>query len=858
MVQTQEGAVTVPASVAAGTSSIQAAINVKAYGAKGDGVTDDYSAINKAIAAVQTAGGVLYFPTGTYVASQIPTITGSNILVVGDGPASVLQCAPSSLDATGATIGLWLNAASHVVVRDLVFDGNFTAGAFNTQYSGGFAIPSTVTGVTYTSGASSSPAKGTQETWTVGGISAGSQVSAGYFNGCVFQIGTASSGFELCKLASGVGTSSWTVVRGYGLTATVAAPGGGTALAGQHNQMWDTTVTTYGVKTVKNYVFSLGIAGSTDANTYLTGGVPLRITNGTDITVENCIIRNSRTAGVMVDGPWTSGVGLNQVGSPSTDVRIIGCRIYNTLDNGIFFYKIATGCQAIGNQISDTQYSGIAAVTSTRVQVVGNQIRNAGPSLSDSTGIELAGTVRSVVADNILENCVFAGILFLCSQEGSEPFVPCSNSHITNNVVTGSQDPRGFANGFASNGIEVSGGDSCSIVNNRVSSCDQGIYIDTQARDTVVKGNTLEFNLGLGLGTSNTDNVQGTVFDSNVVRGCAGAGSHACVENAPAVWKNNLILDAGGTPGYAPNSGSNGLAINAAPSGRGRKESWVIDNVFADGRNNGIEIASGFQSPGVAHIHGNEFYNSESQQYFDGTFTVSGGGSTVTLSSTSCAFTSGDNGLKVAIDAWTGPITATISSVSVGVATLGSLSVAQTTNTTLTNVGFSLMASRSYMNRGLYVDSSSSGTFELVDNRIRSLNYATPNNTVPAGSVIANNYESNLQNGASAGQATSSSIPVAVSSNAGTVSAGNPMSTFTNSSAATMTVTMATSGAYDGMTQTVRIYDFSGVSQTITWVNTENGGASVPTTSNGSTTLPKTVSFAFNAGTSKWRCIQSV
>ena len=94
-----------------------------------------------------------------------------------------------------------------------------------------------------------------------------------------------------------------------------------------------------------------------------------------------------------------------------------------------------------------------------------------------------------------------------------------------------------------------------------------------------------------------------------------------------------------------------------------------------------------------------------------------------------------------------------------------------------------------------------------------------------------------------------------VSSNAGTVPVNVDNATFTNSSAATMTITLTTSGAVDGQTKIVRIYDFSAAAQTISWVNTENSQVTVPTTSNGSTTLPLTVGFVYNGSTSKWRCV---
>ncbi len=96
---------------------------------------------------------------------------------------------------------------------------------------------------------------------------------------------------------------------------------------------------------------------------------------------------------------------------------------------------------------------------------------------------------------------------------------------------------------------------------------------------------------------------------------------------------------------------------------------------------------------------------------------------------------------------------------------------------------------------------------------------------------------------------------VTVTSNAGTVPVTFRLSTFTNSSAATMAITMATASAVDGQMTIVRIYDFSAVAQTIGWTNTEDSTVTAPTTSNGSTTLPLTVGFMFNTQTTKWRCI---
>lgn len=96
---------------------------------------------------------------------------------------------------------------------------------------------------------------------------------------------------------------------------------------------------------------------------------------------------------------------------------------------------------------------------------------------------------------------------------------------------------------------------------------------------------------------------------------------------------------------------------------------------------------------------------------------------------------------------------------------------------------------------------------------------------------------------------------ITVTSNAGTADINHGIQNFTNSSASAMTITLTVTSAIDGQLKIIRIYDFSAVAESVTWVNTENSAVAVPTTSNGSTTLPLTIGFQYNAPTSKWRCI---
>src|SRR6267142_512375 len=78
--------------------------DVKAYGAAGDGITDDAAAINAAIAALQS-GDELFFPCGNYKASSALTpITANNVIVdgqtgCGSGAVKIYSTASGALTA---------------------------------------------------------------------------------------------------------------------------------------------------------------------------------------------------------------------------------------------------------------------------------------------------------------------------------------------------------------------------------------------------------------------------------------------------------------------------------------------------------------------------------------------------------------------------------------------------------------------------------------------------------------------------------------------------------------------------------------------------------------------------------------
>lgn len=94
-------------------------VNVKEFGAIGDGVNDDTAAIASAISACP-ANGTVYLPKGTYYVQNIQC--KSNMTLLGDGANTEIKLAANQTN--NAYNCVTVNNVTNVVVKDLSINGN--------------------------------------------------------------------------------------------------------------------------------------------------------------------------------------------------------------------------------------------------------------------------------------------------------------------------------------------------------------------------------------------------------------------------------------------------------------------------------------------------------------------------------------------------------------------------------------------------------------------------------------------------------------------------------------------------------------------------------------------------------------
>jgi Pectate lyase superfamily protein len=105
-------------------------VSVTAFGATGNGITDDAPAIQAALDSVPATGGTVFVPAGDYRLGESLVIGQSNITLTGVGPASILRLMDGvQVDAIDLPVAYGNNIDPSVVVSgdtisNLTIDGN--------------------------------------------------------------------------------------------------------------------------------------------------------------------------------------------------------------------------------------------------------------------------------------------------------------------------------------------------------------------------------------------------------------------------------------------------------------------------------------------------------------------------------------------------------------------------------------------------------------------------------------------------------------------------------------------------------------------------------------------------------------
>lgn len=124
-------------------SKLRESVSVKDFGAVGDGVTDDYPAIQAALLAAQ--GKTLYIPSGTYkLATGSPRVY-SNTVVVGDGEGASILVQPNYYSYNrpidpyvAANVVDWNGLWVDVGTLNVTIEGLDIRGPFYQSTSGGY------------------------------------------------------------------------------------------------------------------------------------------------------------------------------------------------------------------------------------------------------------------------------------------------------------------------------------------------------------------------------------------------------------------------------------------------------------------------------------------------------------------------------------------------------------------------------------------------------------------------------------------------------------------------------------------------------------------------------------------------
>lgn len=419
-------------------------INVKAFGAKGDGSTTDTAAIQAGLDYATAHARELFFPAGTYKTGTLTVPNGGQCRINGEGPAL------SILSFSAVTEGISVAHVDKVSIRNLGFAGT-TSRAIALKGSG------TNVGVLIQncdiSGATIHPGSLNVAAIYIDGFDDVSILNCKtHDNGAA----TTPKGAEVC-INNGVGGATFN----------------------------------------KRLLI--------EGNSFLCSGTAFGVLV---FNTNQARISNNDVDGAILDVADASGYGIAVYsnGTNMFGHTIIGNRVNNTQGTGIYVNQ-CDDTTVVGNSLQNVCQSqtlasitlgGIAVNTCVRVNVANNVIND-----SNVYGIDLNATQSSVTGNTVIAatntgiflrgtnkgNVVQANTIKGAGQHGILATSASNNVSVVGNVV----------DGMTSEAISFSNGTSIAMIGNVSTGCANGLFILAGANNTVV-GNTCTGNGGAGTG----------------------------------------------------------------------------------------------------------------------------------------------------------------------------------------------------------------------------------------------------------------------------------------------------------------------------------------------------------------------
>lgn len=395
-------------------------INVKSYGAIGNGISNDTTAIANAIAAA-SSGDTVWFPAGTYLTDKI-TISTASLTLKGSG-ATIKQRVNSNY------ILIEVNA-NNLTIEGLTLDGN--SSAFSGSYVGMVKVLSKdrlfVTHCTL------------QNTGDTGiqftGATNDSQIDSCVFNACVY-VGVYANTDDSGTIRNLSVTNS--IFKGFTVNSSAGVRMAGKAsypiINGSVSNcaFYDSTHTAQGVD-----MFGGGRGLRVENNTFEGGIWGASLNSAWD----------SVMVGNTVRGAATYGLEMSQAVSYGGCVRcaVTGNTVYadgQDMDAGITSLLGQDNVIADNVVISSTSTSGTKGlyITSQSTVISGNRVSGF------ETPISLSDADKFVISSNIIDSPVGGHLAVLGSST-----VPITKGIICNNNFTGTATNAAIINLYSGSG----------------------------------------------------------------------------------------------------------------------------------------------------------------------------------------------------------------------------------------------------------------------------------------------------------------------------------------------------------------------------------------------------------------------